>query len=168
MTKEQYLKNLTPPAGSVDMILDTDAYNEIDDQYAIAYMLHSPNLHVEAICAAPFFNPHAESPADGMEKSYNEILNLLTLAGREDMKKVVYRGSTDYLPDENTPVLSDAANAIVRSARAHTPENPLYVAAIGAITNVASALLIDPTIAENIVIVWLGGHANRNKIDLWP
>jgi inosine-uridine nucleoside N-ribohydrolase len=35
---------------------------------------------------------------------------------------------------------------------------PLYVAAIGAITNVASALLLEPAIADRIVVVWLGGH----------
>ena len=29
MTQEQYIKNLTPPAGPIDVVLDTDAYNEI-------------------------------------------------------------------------------------------------------------------------------------------
>lgn len=42
---------------------------------------------------------------------------------------------------------------------AYSAEKPLYVAAIGAITNVASALLLNPEIADRIVIVWLGGHA---------
>lgn len=39
MTNEQYLKNLKVPTGQIDIVLDTDAYNEIDDQFAIAYML---------------------------------------------------------------------------------------------------------------------------------
>ena len=30
------------PTKKVDVVLDTDAYNEIDDQYAIAYMLQNP------------------------------------------------------------------------------------------------------------------------------
>ena len=29
------------PAGRVDAVLDTDAYNEIDDQFAIAYLIRS-------------------------------------------------------------------------------------------------------------------------------
>ena len=37
-------------------------------------------------------------------------------------------------------------------------EDPLYVVAIGAITNVASALLLEPRLAERIVVVWLGGQ----------
>ncbi len=35
----------------------------------------------------------------------------------------------------------------------------LYVATIGAITNVASAILMEPEIITRIVVVWLGGHA---------
>ena len=41
MTKSQYFKNLTVPSGKIDVVIDTDAYNEIDDQYAICYMLKS-------------------------------------------------------------------------------------------------------------------------------
>ena len=35
--------------------------------------------------------------------------------------------------------------------------------AVGAITNVASAILMDPSIIENIVVVWLGGNSIH-----WP
>ncbi len=164
MTEQQYLKNLTPPEGAVDVVLDTDAYNEIDDQFAIAYLLRSGDrLKVRAICAAPFFNRRSTGPADGMEKSYDEILNVLRRAGREDLIPAVYRGSGDYLPDERTPVPSEAAEAIVKLAADYSPEKPLYIVAIGAITNVASALLRDPSIAEKVVIVWLGGHAHHYK-----
>ena len=41
MTSEQFLKNLKSPQKNVDMVLDTDAFNEVDDQYAIVYMLRS-------------------------------------------------------------------------------------------------------------------------------
>ena len=42
MDEKQYLKNLTAPEGKVDFILDTDAFNEIDDLYAVSYILKSP------------------------------------------------------------------------------------------------------------------------------
>jgi len=41
---------------------------------------------------------------------------------------------------------------------ASSPEDPLYVLTIGCITNIASAILIEPKIIENIVVVWLGGN----------
>ena len=164
MTHEQLLKNLQVPTGPIDVVLDTDTYNEIDDQYALSYLLKSDEkLTVKGLYAAPFFNPNSTSPEDGMVRSYNEILHLLSLAGREDLNPIVYEGSRTYLPDEKTPVDSPAARALIELAKQYSPEKPLYVAAIGCITNVASALLLDPAIAENIVIVWLGGTALE-----WP
>ena len=143
----------------MDVVLDTDAYNEIDDQFAIAYLLRSkPQLRTLAIYAAPFSNALAATPEEGMEKSYHEILKVLELCGETTE---VYRGSKTYLPDEQTPVDSPAARDLVVKAMAHTAEDPLYVVAIGAITNVASALLLQPEIAERIVVVWLGGHAHH-------
>lgn len=159
---ESILKRLARPQGPVDLVLDTDAYNEIDDQFAIAYMMKSPEtLRPQAIYAAPFFNSNSTGPADGMERSYQEILKLLSLMGREDMK--VFRGSDRYLPDENTPVESDAARDLADRAMNYSQEHPLYVVAIGAITNVASALLLRPEIKNRIVVVWLGGHSRE-----WP
>ena len=157
LTMEQRLKKLEIPTGPVDMVLDTDAYNEIDDQFAISYALHATEkLNVLALYAAPFFNNRSSSPADGMERSYQEILKLLRLS---KLECPVYRGSDRYLPDEQTPVASDAAKHLTELAMRYSPEKPLYVVAIGAITNVASALLMKPEIADNIVVVWLGGNA---------
>lgn len=160
MTQEQLIRNLQAPTGLVDVILDTDAYNEIDDQFAIAYLLHSQDrANTIGLTAAPFFNSRSSSPEDGMRKSYEEILKILRLAGREDLCEKTFEGSCAYLPDEKTPVDSPAARFIAETAQAYSVDRPLYVLAIGAITNVASALLIDPSIAEKIVVVWLGGHA---------
>ena len=41
MNNEQRMKNLSVPSGKIDVVLDTDAYNEIDDQFAISYMIKS-------------------------------------------------------------------------------------------------------------------------------
>lgn len=160
MNDIQRIKNLETPKGKVDVVLDTDTYNEVDDQFALAYLLsYRDRLNVEAITAAPFFNSLSSSPADGMEKSYNEIVKILELADRPDLKSCVFHGSDRYLSNEKEPVVSDAANEIVKLAMKHTTDQPLYVVGIGAITNVASAILMNPEICERIVIVWLGGNA---------
>lgn len=162
MTSEQFLKNLSSPKKCIDVILDTDAFNEIDDQFAISYMMKkAERFNVRAICAAPFKNKRSASPADGMEKSYDEILKLLSLMGMEEKKEIVYKGSERYLPDEKTPVESPAADLMADMAKGYSPENPLYIIAIGAITNVASAILKNPAMRENCVLVWLGGHATH-------
>jgi len=164
MINELLMKRLERPNGRVRAVLDTDAYNEIDDQFAIAYFLKkSGTFDVQALTAAPFFNNKSDGPGDGMHKSYDEILKILQLMGRDDIKDKVFRGSENYLPDVSTPVDSPAARELVRLANISGPEDPLYIIAIGAITNVASALLLDPAIAGRCVIVWLGGHAAH-----WP
>ena len=155
------LKRLEKPKGKIDVILDTDTYNEVDDQYALAYMLNSDEkLRVKAIYAAPFwYPPRSDGPKDGMEKSYLEIFKILELMGREDLKDCVFKGSDSYLPNEKTPVISEAAVDLAERAMAYTEENPLYIVAIAAITNIASAILLNPQIIDRIVVVWLGGHA---------
>lgn len=161
MTEEQRMKNLQVPSGNIDVVLDTDAYNEIDDQFAIAYLLKSKEkLNTKAIYAAPFSNRKAASPAEGMEKSCNEIEKILSLMGEE---VEVFKGSEEFLTDENTPVISPAAKHLAALADSYTPSKPLYVVAIGAITNVASAMLLNPAAKENTVVVWLGGHARHYK-----
>lgn len=157
MTNEQRIKNLSVPSGRIDVVLDTDAFNEIDDQFAIAYLLRSKDkLNTVALYAAPFYNSNSEGPEDGMEKSYDEINKLLSLMGE---RKDVFKGSREYLKNENTPVESEAAIDLVKRAKEYSPEAPLYVVAIGAITNIASAILLDRAVAENTVLIWLGGHS---------
>jgi inosine-uridine nucleoside N-ribohydrolase len=156
------MANLQRPTKPVSAVLDTDTYNEIDDQFALAYfMLSTEAIRPQAVYAAPFANTRAATPAEGMEKSYGEILRVLELCGFKDFP--AYRGSAAYLPDEKTSVASPAAQDLVARALAHSPENPLYVLTIGCITNIASAILMEPAICDRIVIVWLGGHAHH-----WP
>lgn len=156
------LEKLNPPGRPVRMVLDTDTYNEIDDQFAVVYGLISPEaVKIEAFYAAPFHNSLSEGPADGMEKSYRELLKIRKLMNEEQIP--VFRGAEAYLPAADRPVDSEAARDLVQRAMASDPADPLYVVAIAAITNVASALLLEPRIAERIVIVWLGGHAFH-----WP
>jgi inosine-uridine nucleoside N-ribohydrolase len=69
-----------------------------------------------------------------------------------------FRGSDRYLADVTQPIRSEAALDLVKKALASSPENPLYVVPVGCITNIASALLIEPEIIRNIVVVWLGGN----------
>jgi len=157
MDHQRLIRNLSVPEGKIDVVLDTDAYNEIDDQFAIAYLLRSKEkLNPVAFYAAPFHNANSNGPEDGMERSYDELQKILKLAGETGIP--TFRGSRTYLPDEKTPVTSDAALDLVERAKAYSPDRPLYVVAIGAITNVASALLLDPAVKENTVVVWLGGH----------
>lgn len=151
------------------MVLDTDAANEVDDQFALAYAQLSPErLGLEAAYAAPFGRragrperpgaAPAVTPAEGMARSHAEILRVLDALGAEALTACTYRGADAWLPGPDQPVASPAADDLVQ--RALRGPDPLYVVAIGAPTNVASALLAAPEIAERVVVVWLGGNGS--------
>ncbi len=156
-------KLLAPPAGQVRVVMDSDAYNEIDDQFAIVQMMLSPDrLKVEAIYAAPFKNARSESPGRGMELSYDEILRVLD---RLDVPSegFVHKGVSDYVGADKQARDAAAVEDLIQRARTGSSEDPLTVIAIAAISNVASAILKAPDIIERIVVVWLGGHVLE-----WP
>ena len=153
---------LEPPAGKVQVVIDSDTYNEIDDQYAVLYALLSPDrMDVEAIYAAPYLNDRSTSPSDGMEKSYQEILRLLKFLGR-DSTGMVFRGSDRFMTGAAKPVESPAMRDLI--AKAMKPRSsPLYVLTLGCPVNVSAAILTEPKIKDKIVVVWLGGTTHD-----WP
>jgi inosine-uridine nucleoside N-ribohydrolase len=161
LSTELLVQRLTPPTGKVRAVLDTDTYNEVDDQFALAYALLSPEAcDLLAVYAAPFHNNRSNGPLQGMERSYDEILRVM-----ERMKRptegLVFKGSTSYLPAPGEPVDSPAARDLIAKAKAS--DEPLFVMTIGCPTNVSSAILMAPEIIEKIVVVWLGGQPHD-----WP
>ncbi len=133
------------------LIINTDAKNEADDQYAIVHALLSESLDIRGIIPAHF--GEAKS-AHSMQDSRDEVELLLRLLGRDDV--VVADGAATAMPDEHTAVDSDGARLIIREA--HAP-GPLYIIFLGPLTDMASALLLDPEIAANpdLTVVWIGG-----------
>lgn len=169
LSEEERIRRLAPPKGKVHVVIDTDTYNEVDDQFALAYAQMSPEqMQVDAVYAAPFSSgffakllhtgvdiPMTDNLQEGLELSYKEILNLYGLLELDTAGKV-FKGSAEYMTKPGEYVDSDAARDL--AARARASEDILYVVAIGEITNVASAILMDPEIIKKIVIVWLAGQ----------
>jgi inosine-uridine nucleoside N-ribohydrolase len=168
-----YLGRLAPPTGPVRVVIDTDAANEIDDPFAIAWALLSPEkLRVEAMYAAPYSFAHRRAqsrvqqhrqfdpPGVGMERSLAAIQAVYEKLGLDSRGRVL-RGSTRYLASLDTPEPSEATAHLIATALAMPAHEPLYVVAIGCPTNVANALLLEPAIAERIVVVWTSGYPSH-------
>ena len=168
--KLQDLKALLKSDKPVNVILDTDAYNEVDDQFCIAYCMRAKEkVNLLSINAAPFHNSRSNGPAEGMEKSYQEMVKIRDFVDPEGKMNIpCYRGAEDYMPNIITPVRSEAAENIVRII--HETDGIVYVAAIGAFTNVASALLLDPSIMKKMVVILVGAnsfsHVDCNEFNL--
>ena len=142
----------------IKVILDTDADNEIDDQYAIAYLMKSNKVKILGINAVPYYNHKVSSAEEGMVKSYDEIRKIISLCDTNEVP-LILEGSKKFLSNENEYVPSPACDFIIQEALKCTESNPLYVLAIGALTNIASAIIKNPAISKLMHVIFLGGTA---------
>ncbi len=140
----------------INVILDTDTYNECDDQFALAYMLKSQDVfNVEAITIAPYISKRVKMTIlEGQELSYNEVLKICNWLNYDTNNKV-FKGSTDYMINGYCES-NDAVDKIIQIA---LKNEETYIMAIGAITNVALAIKKEPKIIDRINVIWLGGHS---------
>ena len=139
-----------------NVILDTDTYNECDDQFALSYMLKSQDVfNIEAITVAPFSHKSKNVTTEkSQELSYNEILKICNWLNFDTTEKV-FKGSTDYLQNGYNGE-NEAVNKIIEIA---LKNEKTHILAIGAITNIALAIKKEPKIIDKIEVIWLGGHS---------
>ncbi|MCP4306530.1 MAG: hypothetical protein GY926_17340 [bacterium] len=110
-------------------------------------------------------------PDEGMEQSYEEILKIYDLVGAS-AEGMVFRGSPGYMTSVDTPVESPAVDRLIELAMSSPADDPLYVVAIGCVTNVASAIVKEPRIIERIVVMWTASYpswcprSNRGGLNL--
>ena len=147
----------------INIILDTDTYNECDDQFALSYLIKSKKLfNIEAITVAPYSHTKRDIKViDGQELSYNEILKICNWLNFETNNKV-FKGSMDYIQNGYDKI-NDAVNKIIEIA---LKNNKTYILGIGAITNIALAIKKEPKIVNKIEIIWLGGNELGYKDNL--
>lgn len=138
----------------VRVIVDTDAACEADDPFAIVHALLSPKLIVKGIIAEHF------KVQGSMEESYKEIETILDAM---DVKVPIYKGQKgplhkgqdgSLLEDDE---ISEGVRFIIDEAH-RQDQHKLFILCQGAITNVAKAIMTDPSIKDKITVIWIGTH----------
>lgn len=143
----------------INVILDTDTYNECDDQFALAYLLKTQDrFNIEAITIAPYQHDNDLSIEEGQEKSYQEVLKICNWV-KIDANNKVFKGSTDYIQDG----YNETNAAVEKIIEIANKNEKTTILAIGAITNVALAIDKAPEIINKIKVVWLGGNTFLTK-----
>lgn len=145
-----------PENGKIDVIFDTDADNELDDQHAIAYLLmNEETFNTLAITT------NVTLPRGGIQSQIDEARRVADLVNRNPL---VLGGATgkfeDILPtvgEENYDG-SEAVEFIIEKARKYSPKHKLTIIPVGKLTNVALALAKAPEITPNLRVVWLGSN----------
>lgn len=142
----------SPAEAKVPAILSTDVGNEIDDQWAIAYLLTNPEFEVLGIISAhaPTLSPPAA------HTTYLVLLDEVENRLRMVTHPPLFEGSSLPLADVQTPRLNAGVDFIVRSSKGFSKDNRLTLFTTGAATDVASAILHDPSIVDRIRVVAMG------------
>ncbi len=141
----------------IPLLIDTDVGTELDDQYAIAMALACPDrFDIQAITCS-----HIHKEPDSPQVSVAEARKLLDLAGMTDLCPVA-KGS-DPMAWPEVPSESEAVDLIIETASACSPENPLWIVALGPLTNIASAWLKTPEISKKVALVF---HSRCRHWDL--
>jgi inosine-uridine nucleoside N-ribohydrolase len=142
------------PSKRVRVILNTDAKNEADDQYAIVHAILTPLFELHGIIPAHFGDRRGPGSLQASHEEVLKLLDLMDLKGRIS----VHAGAAKPLPDETTAVPSEGSALIIREAL-KDDARPLHIAFLGPLTDMASALLEEPDIAQrNVRVVWIGGE----------
>ena len=132
------------------VIIDADTGNEVDDLYALARILLDPSIEVTALNAAHWQTSHW-TVENSMENSHRLNQELL---GKLGLKVNTFRGASARMYDWGDRAQhSAAAYEIIKQAKA---DDKVYIIALGALTNVASAVFIEPDIASKLELYWLG------------
>ncbi|WP_299092251.1 nucleoside hydrolase [uncultured Metabacillus sp.] len=145
-----------PESKKIRLIINTDAKNEADDQFAIVHALLTPRFKINGIIAAHFGKHRTDY---SMKESYAEVNKVLDIMNLRD-EVAVYKGAANAMPNEETPQFSEGADFIIREAMKDDP-SPLYVAFLGPVTDLAAAYMKEPAIADKLTALWIGGGS-------WP
>jgi inosine-uridine nucleoside N-ribohydrolase len=150
---DRLLPEVPPADKRIKLIIDSDVGNEIDDFYAIALVLASPDrFDLKGICGANYNNSSPGAGPESIGKSVELTHDLLKAA---DMA-----GKYPVLPGSHPiqyygyPIESEGARFIVEEAKKASPEDPVWIVILGASSTTASALLMDPSIVDNVRVVY--------------
>ena len=146
---------------SYPIIIDTDVTNEIDDEFALAYLLTLDNVDIEAITIAPHFQMYENDVnfKKNIEKSYKKALEIVNLT-KSNLKDKIFKGAEGVINFGDLEV-SEAVKKIIDVCRKH---DKVVFIGIGCMTNLAHALMLAPDIADKIKLYSLMGELTPFKL----
>ena len=139
------------------VIIDNDFGGDPDGLFQLVHALLSPSAEVRAVIGSHLnaldgFDK-SKTQAENAAKEATQLLKIMKLDG----KVPVIAGSNTAMPDDTTPVKSEAVNFIIKEAMRTDTKAPLFVVCGADLTEIASAVLTRPEIAEKITLIWIGG-----------
>jgi len=150
------IDSLLPAAGKGPLraVINSDVAADITDQFAVTYAMLSARFNIEGLVAAHHGGIRKNGKPD-IELSYQELRRILRLMGGEKVVPLK-RGAPEPLQDRAKPQEAEGIDFIIERALARSSA-PLYIIALGPLTDVASAYLKRPEIKKKVIVLWHGG-----------
>ena len=152
-TRLEELNSLVKPRMRV--IIDNDLGGDPDGLFQLAHHLMSPSVEIRGIIASHLYEQGFGGPGTS-EYAKEQAMKVINILGLEDSVDV-YLDKSQSLVDVTKPIDSEAVQVIIKEAMRTDTDLPLYVVCGGGLTNIASAYLLEPEIAEKLTLVWIGG-----------
>lgn len=144
--------------GRFRVITDNDYSGDPDGLVQLAHHLLSPTVDIRAIIASHLREGDEwDATGNSVEAAVTAVHELAQVMKFKNLPPVL-RGSKQAMKDSKTPAESEAARFIIQEANRSDATSPLYVVCGGSLTSIASAWLLDPSIAEKLIVVWIGGN----------
>ncbi len=150
-----------PVAGDarrVRVIIDNDLSGDPDGLVALAHHLLSPTVDIRGVIGTHLRpgDPWADGQEDVPAEAVRAARKVARLCHREDV--TIVAGAGPQMADHATPLASDGVQLIIDEAMRTDVDTPLFVCCGASLTEIASAWLLEPRIAERLTVVWIGGH----------
>lgn len=152
-TRLEELNSLVKPRMRV--IIDNDLGGDPDGLFQLAHHLMSPSVEIKGIIASHLYEQGFGGPGTS-EYAKEQAMKVINILGLEDSVDV-YLDKSQSMVDVTKPIDSEAVQVIIKEAMRTDTDMPLYVVCGGGLTNIASAYLLKPEIAEKLTLVWIGG-----------
>ncbi len=147
----------TPGDPRMRVIIDNDFSGDPDDLYQLVHHVLSPSVDIRAvICSHLRPGDPFDGGSDTAENAVRVATDVFSRMGLES-RELIVKGATSQLADTVTPQDSAAARRIIAEALRDDVTTPLFYCAGGGLTDLASALLIEPRIADRMTLIWIGG-----------
>jgi len=159
-----YGKKIKRPE-TFSMIIDSDTGNEIDDLFAISLALINPKIEILGLCSAQWnMHPNAGDSSVYVSQQINE--DLLRLHDRMDIPHPLGANEQTGYWGDTKPMSSEAASFIIEKVGKVPYGEKVNIVTLGAVTNLATAIMLDNSITEKII--WYGmGLRYNNKSRVW-
>ncbi|WP_245188872.1 nucleoside hydrolase [Maribacter dokdonensis] len=137
------------------VIIDNDLGGDPDGLFQLAHHLMSPSVEIRGIIASHLYEQGFGGPGTS-EYAKEQAMKVINILGLENSVNV-YIDKSRSMVDVTKPIDSEAVQVIIKEAMRTDTDLPLYVVCGGGLTNIASAYLLEPEIAEKLTLVWIGG-----------